>query len=500
MKTRWLFICSCIALITSAFTFVVRGDVLQDLGNAFRLTQEQKGGIEAAVFTGMALSMALGGFICDTLGMKRIMWLAFASHLIGSVATIFAPHFADTTYSYYWLCASSLIMGFGNGFTEVGVNPLVATLFPTRKTHYLNMLHAWWPGGLMIGGVSARLLGKGFDLSLPGLGSLEIAGLHKNWQVSLCLIVIPALIYGAMLVSARFPETERVASGVSNADMFKELLRPMFILWACCMVLTAATELGPQKWQESVISSTTNGAVSGTLILIYTSGMMFVLRHFAGPIAHRLSPVGMLTLSAIFSCAGLYLLSFANSPATAFGYATIFGLGIAFFWPTMLGVSAERFPKGGALILALMGTVGNFSIAYVLPQMGRVADHYSVAYVAADPDIAEAILRKDAGGNYISLDEQKLAKLQAQSSSPDKTETPAAEPEINKELQVAAAARSVGFSMAFRWVSVLPAILIFVFGAIALYDRANGGYKPEVLLSEKEQAELMSGGVEAAVE
>jgi MFS family permease len=248
VNRRWLFVLSCISLITSAFTFVVRGDVLQTMGNAFDLTQAQKGSIEGAVFLGMALSMLGGGFICDFLGIKRIMCLAFACHLLGSVGTIFAPH---SSISYPWLFAASLLMGCGNGFTEVGINPLIATLYSDRKTHYLNILHAWWPGGLAIGGITAKLVGSGLVL-----GFIDLPGLGLNWQASLCLIVLPALVYGSMLIPARFPQTERVASGVSTGDMLKECVRPLFFVWGLCMLMTAATELGPQKWQESVMTST----------------------------------------------------------------------------------------------------------------------------------------------------------------------------------------------------------------------------------------------------
>lgn len=396
---RWLFVCSCIALVTSAFTFIVRGDVLQDMGNAFNFTEAEKGGVEGAVFLGMAFSMFFGGFICDVLGMKRILMLAFLSHLTGSLGTIFAPH---NDFSYYWLYASSMLMGFGNGFTEVGINPLVATMYSDKKTHYLNILHAWWPGGLVIGGILARLVGKGLDLTFID----EIPGLGVGWQVSLCLIAGPAIVYGLMLLPAQFPQTERVASGVSTADMFKECLRPLFLVWAFCMLLTAATELGPQKWQESVIPNI--AGVSGTLVLVYTSGMMFVLRHFAGPIAHKISPVGMMAVSSVLSAVGLYLLSTATNVATVFGFATIFGLGIAYFWPTMLGFTAERFPKGGALALALMGSAGNISISQVLPLMGGVVDDFGVADLKSlDGAAREAVV----GGPAESADKLEAVRV-----------------------------------------------------------------------------------------
>ena len=180
-----------------------------------------------------------------------------------------------------------------------------------------------------------------------------------------------------------FPVTERVASGVSTgADAAKKLCRPMFLLWAFCMMLTAATELAPQGMQSLVLEKT--AGMNGTTILIYTSSMMFVLRHFAGPIAHRLSPVGMLTGSAVLSAIGLYALSFAYDFTTAIAAATIFGLGITYFWPTMLGVTAERFPRGGAFLLGLMGFVGNLSIAMVQPWMGRINDQITFAAIPAE--------------------------------------------------------------------------------------------------------------------
>ena len=456
MNSRRLFVASCISLVTSAFTFVVRGDILQSMGNAFDLSQANKGLVEGAVFYGMAASMFVGGFICDLIGMKRIMYLAFLSHLLGVLGTIFAPH---SEISFLWLFGSSFLMGCGNGLVETAINPLAATLFPTKKTHALNLLHAWWPGGLVIGGLLASWVGNGIDL-----GFLVIPGLHWNWQMSLGLIVPPCLVYGAMLVGQGFPQTERVESGVSTGDMFREALRPAFILWMICMLMTAATELGPQKWQESVLTQT--AGIKGTLILVYTSGMMFVLRHFAGPLAHQLSPVGMLTGSATLSAIGLYLLSTADSAVTALSFATIFGLGIAYFWPTMLGVAAERFPKGGALLLGLMGTAGNLSIAFVLPAMGGIYDHYAVQTVSADPALAALVVKDGA----INPDAAK--KIDSDGTK--------------QEKDAIRDANIMGARMAFRWVSVLPCILVLIFGAIAVSDHMRGGYKAVHLPSTKE--------------
>jgi MFS family permease len=508
----WLFVLSCVALVTSAFTFIIRADVLQSVGREYGFEQGFNGSMEGAVFYGMSLSLLLGAFICDAIGMKRVMWLAFISHVVGTLGVVLAPVFPDKDASLYWLIAFSFIQGCGNGFTETGINPLVATLYPREKTHYLNILHAWWPGGLILGGILATLVGRGIFL---GPGEPIVRGLEIDWRLSLAFVLVPAAVYGFMLMTAQFPKTERVASGVSNREMFMESFRPGFLLMAFCMLLTASTELGPQKWQESVMTSL--ASVSGTVVLVYTSAMMFVLRHFAGPIAHRISPIGLLLASSFLSAIGLYLLSTADSAATAFAYATIFGLGIAYFWPTMLGVTAERFPKGGAMTLCLMGTVGNAAIGFTIPQMGRIADVYSVAEVQrlqsqdriSAPE-ADLVLQRDKAGKAVGLDPKAMYWIgrRAGEVRPDpnmpavpKEHAAAAmsEAEARTVFGVARESQQHGFSMAFRWVSVLPWILVVIFGGMWIYDWSRGGYKAVHLLTEEEERELLSGGAEGPI-
>lgn len=481
MNPRTLFIASCLALITSAFTFVIRGDILPALGTDFGLNQEDLGWIAGGAFWGMAVAMLVGAPICDYLGMKLILVLAFACHMIGVFGTIFAPE-GDMAFKVLFI--STFLAGCGNGLVEIAINPLAATLYPTQKTHYLNVLHAWWPGGLVIGGLISRGLAYLIDK-----GSLTLPEGLTSWQLRMALIIVPGVVYFLMVLTQRFPQTERVASGVSNAEMFKQIGRPLFLIWAFCMVLTAATELGPQQWQESVITRTTEGRVSGTMILVYTSSMMFILRHFAGSLAHAFSPVGLLMGSSVLAGAGLYLLSFADSKETAFGYATIFGLGIAYFWPTMLGVTAERFPRGGALALGLMGSVGNLSIALVLPFMGYMYDRETAAAVPAE--LAQRVVSEEEANWAV-----RLAGIENV-----KKVNPAEVENLSKEdKKEISRAEAKGAAMAFRYVSALPVLLFLIFGAIFIRDKMIGGYRPELIISPEEERELFAGGVQAPVE
>ena len=489
MNPRRLFVASCIALVASAFSFVIRGDILPALGQTFELNQASRGAIAGYAFLGMAISMLIGAPICDLLGMKRMLGLAFLCHIVGSTLTVAAPYIvpqggdvqARVNVAFWVLSAAMLLVGAANGFVEIGINPLTATLYPREKTHRLNVLHAWWPGGLALGGVLVSILiNRLMGLSDKGLATtagpdgasvVDAAATQFGWQIKAALVFIPTFIYGGLFLFEKLPLTERVEAGVSSRTMYMEVLRPMFIIWALCMMMTASLELGPQQWQNSVLTVTSK--VSGTYIIIYTSLMMFVLRHFAGPIAHRLSPVGMLTGSAVLTGVGLCLLSFASNATTAFTYATIYGLGIVYFWPTMLGVTAERFPKGGAFLLGLMGCVGNLAIAIVLPVMGQIYDNGTLAELA--PEIQATVKKADGG-----LDQDKLEALQK-----------------SKETQpVVEAAIISGAKQAFRKVSMLAIVLVAVFGSIAIYDRLRGGYKPEELPPAKDKeftpAELAS--------
>jgi MFS family permease len=486
MNPRRLFVASCIALVASAFSFVTRGDILPALGSTFDLNQESRGAISGAAFLGMAISMFVGAPICDALGLKRMLGLAFLCHIGGSILTVGSPYIVpagSSTVAFYVLWAAMFLVGSANGFVEIGINPLTTTIYSKEKTHMLNVLHAWWPGGLFIGGFLASILINRF-MGLPNDGIARSGGAEQGtvdpaktllgWQIKAALVFIPTLIYGALFVFEKFPVTERVEAGVSSRAMYLEVFRPMFILWAICMLMTASVELGPQQWQNSVLTKTSN--ISGTYILMYTSAIMFLLRHFAGPIAHRLSPVGMLTGSAVLTGIGLYLLSFADSTFTAFTYATIYGLGIVYFWPTMLGVTAERFPKGGAFLLGLMGCVGNLAVAVILPVMGGFYDRGTLA--ALPEDLRPQVIASPAPGAAADtgkIDADKLSALEK--THPD-------------EVKVAVID---GARQAFRKVALIPIVLCLVFAGIAISDRLRGGYKPEELPGKEfTQAELAS--------
>jgi MFS family permease len=384
-QRKRLFVASCFALLTTAMVFSIRAAILDDLGAHFHVNKELVGIFAGKAFLGFAAAILIGGPLCDALGMRTLLGVAWLLHVSGVLLTIFAP-------SYGVLESATFIVGLGNGLVEGVINPLIATVYADEKTHKLNVLHAWWPGGLVIGGLSAYALTK----------------LGVGWQIKMGIILIPAIVYGLMTVGQRFPSTERVASGVSAGEMVREVRRPMFLLLAFCMVLTGATELAPNQWMESVLRNIAH--TPGILVLVYISGLMFVMRFFAGPITKKVSPVGLMLGCSALSSIGLFALSYAHNAVTAFAAATVFGIGVCYYWPTMLGITSEQFPKGGALLLGLMGAIGNIAVDRALPLMGRIYDQY-------------------------------------------------------------------GAAQAFRYMTVAPITLVFIFGAMFMYYKAQGGYR-----------------------
>jgi hypothetical protein len=387
-----------------------------DLANSAALVGEAL----SATFMGFALTLLFGSALVDLIGMKRMLLLSALGYIAGAVGLVFATTMAINSSVETVIWVSLLLTGLGWGAVEAASNPMVAALYPEEKTHRLNILHAWWPAGIVVGGL------MGYTITRVGL----------PWELNMFVLLLPALALAWMVSRATFPVTERVAAGVSYGQMFSELLkRPLFWVFWVCMFFTATAELAPGQWVNIALSHIVG--MQGILLLVYVSALMFVMRHFAGPIVAYISPIGLMFVSCLAAGIGLYLLSLADTPALAFGAATVWGIGVCYLWPTMLAITSERFPRGGAMALGLMGFAGGMAIKFVLPQMGAIFD------------TAKA---QAAGGA------DQLASLS---------------PQAMQEVLRYASVES------FQSVAIVPLLLLPVFGLIWLFDRKKGGHQVE---------------------
>ncbi len=377
---RRLFLAAVLALATTGVAFSIRGDILDALRADLHLTRQQAGILLGPAFWGNTLAVIVGGALVDWLGMRRLLFVAFFGYVYAVGAIVFAP-LPEAAVTPFYAGSGFLVvysgmaaLGMCQGLVEGVINPLSTALYPNDKTRRMNILHAWWPGGLIVGGCAAYAVTRALGLDAPGLAAAQATA---GWKLKLGLVLVPAVAFAMLVRGQEFPETERVAAGVPAREMFREAVRPGFLLLFGCMWLAAATEVGSDQWISSLITQLTG--MQGILILVYTAGIVFALRLFGSGISHRISPPAILTASAVLSFAGLLALAAVTSPLTAFVAATIFGAGKTFFWPVMLGMTAERFPKGGALLLAILGGAGNLAIAFILPVMGRWYDERGAA-------------------------------------------------------------------------------------------------------------------------
>ncbi|MEA2068049.1 MAG: hypothetical protein U9P12_02500, partial [Verrucomicrobiota bacterium] len=307
-----------------------------------------------------------------------------------------------------------------------------------------------------------------------------------------------------LFIGQKFPATERVQSGVSFGGMCKAtFLRPFFWVMFICMGITASLELGPNRWIPAILQA---GGMPGILVLVYITGLMAVLRQFAGSIVHRLSPPGLLFISAILGGLGLYWLSFAESLGMAIAAATVFALGVCFFWPTMLGVVSERIPKGGALALAMMGGIGMLASGMIAsPMIGSAADTYlkgklpKAGTTAVLQEVATVFpkLQAEAEGNLgedlqpgIDAANAVLEKIKANPAGelphPDTANALRAAISSGIDAEVVGKAAGIlnpadnyGGRMSFRLIAPFAIILAVVFGVMYLGDKRKGGYKAE---------------------
>jgi MFS family permease len=486
-KTNKLFWICFTAMAATAFAFVIRNLIIGDLGREFGLSETQKGELLGVGLWPFALSIVIFSLIADKIGYKTSMTFALLCHLVSITLTLFAT-------GYWSLYVATFLISFGNGTVEAIVNPVIATLYSKDKTKWLNIMHAGWPLGLVIGGLLVvSLLG-------PGI----------SWRVKAALIYIPTLIYGVLLIKSHFPVQERVKANIPYKEMLKEagivgialivsliiaevgrafsihlkwqilaallIIVPyglyvrsagkiLLIILLVIIIPVATTELVIDSWITELIQPTMQaiGLQSGWII-IYSAAIVLVLRLFAGPLVHKFKPLGLLAICSLLAAIGL--LAFSKAAGLwIFAAATIFGLGKTFFWPTMIGLVSERFPRGGALTCNLVSAVGMMTAGVIgAAFIGNVQDRAVVSGLhTQQPAVYEKVVTIEKNsilGKYKTVDFEKVAALGvAEKENVTKVVTE------SKKSALATAA-------------ILPGIMLVFYLGLIVYFSLNGGYKP----------------------
>jgi MFS family permease len=514
------------AILAAGVGFAIRGGIIDNWGKEFGFTAAQIGAIGGAGFSGFCFGIIIGGVICDKIGYGRLVVLAFALHVLSAVVT-FTAGGAGAYNSLYW---GMFIFAYANGTLEAVANPLVATLYPNNRTHYLNILHASWPAGLVLGGICGWVLDDRMQLA---------------WQWQLALYLIPTVIYGVMFLGQHMPKSEASAKGLKLGEMLKDVgvlgaavialfiwlfsksaLGPMlggltgiafftgpswdyvamvlggavfvifaglsgwaigsFILFILFIThaLLGAVELGTDGWIQNITGNILSSE-QGKILFVFTSMTMFALRFCADFIERRLglSPVALLLVCAVLACVGLNLTAGITSFGGALLALSIYGIGKTFFWPTMLAVASDRFPRTGAVAISIMGGLGMMSAGLVgSPGLGYAKDRFAGEELQKANPAIYAEYRAETPSRFLhplfaevhGLDGRKLGEVKEALAAGKATET----------QKAVHAADMKGDRRTLVADSFIPAIMAVIYLGLLLYFRATGGYKPVHLVPD----------------
>src|ERR1043166_8370241 len=501
------------AILAAGVGAAIRGGILDNWGREYGFTGAQLGAINGAGFSGFCFGIIVGGVTCDKFGYGKLVILAFALHVLSAFVT-FTASGASAYTSLYW---GMFIFAYANGTLEAVANPLVATLFPNNRTHFLNILHASWPAGLVIGSALGWLLDDRMQLS---------------WQIQLSLYLIPTIGYGIMFFGQHMPKSEASKKGLSFGEMFKDvgvlgalivcallalflngvlgsllgLVSPdlakyatpasyvisgglliavsimtgfsigSFLLFTLFIVhaLVGAVELGTDGWIQNITGNLFTSA-EGKYLFMWTSAIMFSLRFCANFIEKRLgiSPVGILVICATLACLGLNLASNITTIGVAFLALAVYAVGKTFFWPTMLAVASDRFPRPGAIAISIMGGIGMLSAGMIgSPGLGYAKDRFSTeALSQSNPPALEAYKAEKPSkflffSEVAALDGTKLADAQKVATD---QRTP--------EQKAVAEASIAGDRKTLKADSFIPGTMAVIYLLLLLYFKAIGGYK-----------------------
>jgi len=509
------------AILAAGVGFGIRGGIFGTWASEFNFTGAQLGAIGGAGFTSFCFGIMIGGTLVDKIGYRALIIAAFLLHVLSAFITFGATKGMDTNSAYQFLFWGMFAFGAANGTLEAVSNPLVATLFPKNRSHYLNILHASWPLGMVFGGVVGWVLGDKFDW---------------GWKAQLSLYLLPTVIYGVMFLGQSFPKSEASAKGLKFGEMLKDvgilggavvsymlylffegLLSPFFanpaignyiaiaigfaVLASIATVtkfsighwllaflfvihaLVGAVELGTDGWIQNITGAILN-PTEGKMLFVFTSLMMFLLRFCAHFIETRLGlkPISLLFVCALLGCLGLNLVSAVSAFGPALGALLVYALGKTFFWPTMLAVIGDRFPRTGAVAMSLMGGIGMMSAGLIGgPGLGYFKDRYAAEELKkADTALFEEYKNTTTTSKFrgfeeiVPIDGQKLEEAKKVAAA---ERTPA--------QATVVAADITGNRKTLKVDSFIPAVMAACYLLLMLYFKTIGGYRPLTVEEQK---------------
>ena len=510
-----VFWASFLALFAASAGFVIKVLTLGRWQDEFGLTGQEAGAIFGHSLWPIAVTMILFSLIVDVVGYKISIYIACALQAAAVLLSIAAK-------DVNMLIVGSICAGLGHGVVEAVINPACSSMYTDDKSTKLNILHAAWPAGMVFAAVPMILIGVA--PSSAGVGMVE-GSAGWSWRMHNWWMMIPVVIYGIMFLKAKFPVDERVEAKIPYSAMLKEvgflgafisitllfyqiylvtcgftgaevpsnllvisvavgaiggalfgaytkgIGKPMFFILCVVMIPLATTELGTDAWIKQLMIPQM-GEEGSSWAIVFSAFIMMFLRFFAGALLHRFNPAIVLCISSVFSMLGLIMLA-KVSGGMVFVAFVFYAVGQTFYWPTVLGLVSEQYPKGGALTLNTVSAIGLLSVGIIgAPIMGAFYDSHLSKNV------------KEVSTEIHATVEKKAKIFTVEYSAVDAAKAEKAAKAAGLEEKFKDATDQAGRGALMTTALAFPMSMLLVFIGIAAYFKSKGGYKPVQLVDE----------------
>ena len=513
-----IFWSSFLALMAAGIGFGIRVMSIGLWQGEFGISGDEAGALFGASLWPIAVGMILFSLIVDKIGYKFSMIIAFASLAASSVWTLFAKEIEVLRWSF-------VIFGFGHGIVEAVINPLCATMYKKNKSKMLNILHASWPAGIAVGAFAFLVLCNGESPVL------------NDWRLMFWFVLIPSILFGiGFLISHKYPKDERVENNVSYLEMLREfgglgislavmilfyeltkvagvlgegyqriivslavgvvtgllsgiLLKSagkvMFFILCLIMIPLATAEIATDGWIQVLMKPVMQKdfKIDSGYAIVLSSLIMMTLRFFAGvPLKYMSAPV-LLLVSSVFSIIGLFMLSSVGGVMIILAFV-IYAVGQTFYWPTVLGFTAEQFPKGGAMTLNTVSAMGLLTVGiFGTPFLGAVKTNFDATALEENKPAlyskTEMVINEKTGESEKVLKYAEDKNFFGWNHKSLKTDAALADESLSETE--AASLKAVLDKSARQTIKVaasLPGVMAVAFILIILWYKSQGGYKP----------------------
>jgi FHS family glucose/mannose:H+ symporter-like MFS transporter len=354
---RVVFGSAALGMLLFGIGLIILGAILPDLRIRHSLSDVEAGTLFSILPVGIIAGSLLFGPVCDRYGYKMLLAVSAALMFAGFEGLAL-------THEVWVLSVAVFIIGIGGGALNGATNAVVADISVTGK------------------GADLSLLGVFFGIGALGM-PLLLGTLRRSFEFETIVAATGfiALAAAVIFLFVSFPPA-KMNEGISVKQIGALIKDITILLIALFLFFQSAFEGLVNNWTTTylmeAVEAPQNAALMG--LSMYVAGMT-VMRLLIGSIFRKVQSRNLLYSSFILTFIALIIFRSAGSIIPAAGGLFLLGAGLAASFPTMLGLTGNRYPdlSGTAFSFVLViALLGNMIINYA---MGQVAEHYGIRHL-----------------------------------------------------------------------------------------------------------------------